>query len=82
MKKFVVKGEAELKCLVEEDKVRGGYFNIEDVKNAVMSKPEMYNALSGKTVKCIYVNNEGIGLFAVQDLQNNKVYILDHINTK
>ncbi len=53
-----------------------------EVFKAAMLKLEIYNALSGKTVKCIYVDNEGMGLFAVQDLQNNKVYILDHINTK
>lgn len=57
-------------------------FNIEDIKNAVMTKLEMYSALSGKKVKCIYVENEGIGLFAVQDLNDNNVYILDNIQTK
>jgi hypothetical protein len=56
-------------------------FNISDIQKSVMSKPEMYAALSGKNVKCIYVESEGIGLFAVQDLQNKQVYLLETVKT-
>jgi len=47
-----------------------------------MTKPEMWKALSGKTVKCIYTEDKNSGdkdycLFAVQDLDNLNVYILD-----
>lgn len=57
-------------------------FNYEDIKNAVMTKQEMYMALSDKNVKCIYTEDEGIGLFAVQAIEDNKVYILDNIKTE
>ena len=42
-----------------------------------MTKPEMWKALSGKTVKCIYTKDKNCCLFAVQDLDNLNVYILD-----
>jgi hypothetical protein len=47
-----------------------------------MTKQEMYLVLSGKNVKCIYTEGEGVGIFAVQDIQDNKVYLLDNIKTK
>jgi hypothetical protein len=58
------------------------FFNYEDIKKAVMTKQEMYSALSDKNVKCIYIESEGIGLFAVQDIKDNKVYLIDNIKTK
>ena len=47
-----------------------------------MNKPEMWKALSGKTVKCIYSEDKNsvdkdCCIFAVQDLEDLKVYILD-----
>jgi hypothetical protein len=68
-------------CLKCWNKQRS-YFNIDDLKNAIMDKPTMYKNLSGKTVKCIYVENEGIGLLSIQDLKDNKIYIIDNINIK
>lgn len=56
-------------------------FNYEDVKSAMMTKHEMYLVLSGKNVKCIYTESENVGLFAVQDIVDGKVYLLDNFNT-
>lgn len=56
------------------------FFNYKDIKNSTMTKQEMYFSLSGKNVKCIYIENEGIGLFYLQDTKNKKLYLLDNIN--
>jgi hypothetical protein len=54
------------------------YFNLKDINNACMSKREMYKALSGKSVKCTYIEKDEMGLFAVE-LQDNNTYILDQL---
>lgn len=55
------------------------FLNYKDILKCTMSKEEMWKALNGKTVKCITVGNEGVQLFAVQDIDNNKIYLLDQI---
>ena len=52
-------------------------YNIKDMNKVVMTKPELYSLLSGKAVKCIYVEDENDGVFLVQDISNQKIYIID-----
>lgn len=49
-----------------------------------LTKPEMWKTLDGKIVKCIYTedkysDDQDCCMFAVQDLEDGKVYILDII---
>lgn len=53
------------------------FINREELSKCVLTKEQMWKALNGKTVKCITVENEGIQLSAVQDIENNKIYLLD-----
>lgn len=51
-------------------------------ETAMISKKEMYKQLSNKIVECIYIEDKEevyCGIFAVRDLENNKMFILDQI---
>ena len=41
------------------------------------TKEEMWKELCGRTVKCIHTQDGKYQLFAVQDLESKKIYLLD-----
>lgn len=52
-------------------------FEFEDVKKCSMSKVDMWNELNGKKVECITRRDGEFQLFAVKDIETDKLYILD-----
>jgi hypothetical protein len=54
------------------------YFKLSDIESCAMSKEEMWKTLNGKTVKCIHTQDGDFHMFAVQDLESKKVYMLDN----
>lgn len=51
----------------------------EELKNVTKTKEKMWDELNGRTVRCLTVKNEGVQLFGVQDVENDRVYLLDVI---
>ncbi len=58
--------------------VKGGVgkpFWFDNIK--IYTKKEMVEILNGRTVKCIFVEDDNYNIFGVQDIETKNVYLLD-----
>ncbi len=58
--------------------MENNYFNKEDLTECIKSKKEMWYELNNKTVKCITVTSDNLQIFAVKEIESEKLYILDY----
>lgn len=50
----------------------------DDIKNSILTKEEIYKKLNGKNVTSVFIQNEGISIFALRDSEG-VTYLIDLI---